>query len=334
VASAIVPRYKETRAWSWARRSWIGGPVRAFRSLPREFFGWAKRLDLAVPDVACLDHGIAALSNRCSLVADEIPDTEAPIFLLSTGWRAGSTLLQRILVTDQQLLVWGEPFGEMTPISRIARMVADSLSPRDLQLWYKQSDATLASLTTSWIATLSPPGDDFRSGLRSLFVRWLGDPARRLGFGRWGLKEVRLGAAEASLLHWLFPQAKFIFLSRHPYDCYRSFSDSGWGHLYCRHPEVCVDSIAGFARHWNRLALSWSELPQGFPYVHIRYEDMTSGKVDFRHLESWLGIQIREDRALSASIGGTAVRSRINWFERFIISREASQGMRVLGYSR
>jgi hypothetical protein len=125
---------------------------------------------------------------------------------------------------------------------------------------------------------------------------------------RWGLKEVRLGATKASLLHWLYPRAKFVILSRHPHDCYRSLADSGWNHVYYQRPQVRVDSAAGFGRHWNRLATGWSELPADFPRVHIKYEDLINGKVDFRRLESWLGIEIRENVALSVFVGRTAVR--------------------------
>jgi hypothetical protein len=82
------------------------------------------------------------------------------------------------------------------------------------------------------------------------------------------------------------------------------------------------------------MAVSWSQLPAGFPCVFIRYEDLTSGKVDFRKLESWLGIEIRENVALSVRLGGTTKRSRLSWYERLIIDREAGAGMQVLGHSK
>jgi hypothetical protein len=324
---------KEARFWSWARGSWVGSLVRTYRSYAHEFSSWLQSEPETFPSVAQLTRSIQAL--RCGPSDSNSKESEeSPIFLMSTGWRAGSTLLQRVLVTDPRLLVWGEPLAEMGLLSRLTEMVSNSLSPRDLKLWYEQDNLDLSSLTTSWIATLSPPGSDLRNALRGLFVQWLGGPARRRGFVRWGLKEVRLGGAEASLLYWLFPRAKFVVISRHPYDCYRSFTDSGWHQLYYRHPEVRIDSAAGFAKHWNRLALSWAELPVGFPVFHIKYEDLTSGKVDFRELESFLGIEINEGIALSASVGGTAVRNRLSWYERLIIAHETAEGMLALGYSK
>ena len=329
----ITQRYKETRVWSEARRSWIGQFYRTAKRAHHEFSAWMRRPELCRDDVQQMAESIAALDTRTLDSANGSKGAESPIFLLSTGWRAGSTLLQRILVTDPRLLIWGEPFGEMTLLSRITEMVSNSVSPRDLKLWKTQDIIASTSLSTSWIATLSPPGDDFRLALRGLIDRWLGEPARQQGFARWGFKEVRLGATEAYLLHWLFPNARFVIISRHPFDCYRSLADSNWRGVYYRHPDVFVDSAAAFARHWNRLAVSWSQLPAGFPCVYIKYEDLISGKVDFRGLESWLGIELKENNALSVSLGGTAVRSQLKWYERSIIQREAAAGMRALGYS-
>ena len=191
---------------------------------------------------------------------------EGPIFLLSTGWRAGSTLLQRILVTDPRLLLWGEPLGEMTLVSRIAEMMANSINPRNLVLWKNQQDPSSSALATSWIANFYPSSSDFRSALRSLFDQWLAEPAHRRGFARWGFKEVRIGATEAYLLHWLYPNAKFVLISRHPYDCYRSLADSNWKGIIDRYPDVPVDSAAAFALCWNQIAMSWNQLPaRGFP---------------------------------------------------------------------
>ena len=304
---------------------------RARRNPARELWDWARCKRVLGPSVEQLSAAISVLSETGQPFEDSC--SESPIFLLSSGWRSGSTLLQRILVTDPRVLLWGEPLGEMALASEIATVLSRLSTLPGLPEHGAEPDRAFSSLATSWIATLCPPGSDLRLGLRALFEQWLGEPARKRGFERWGLKEVRLGATEAVLLHWLYPKAKFVLLSRNPYDCYRSLADSGWHHLYHVRPSIRVDSAAGLARNWNRIALSWSELPRDFPCVRIKYEDLISGEFDFRKLESWLGVKINEDLALSASIGGTARRHGIGLCERWIISREAGAGMRALGYS-
>jgi hypothetical protein len=323
--------YRNGPIWNWARETWIGDWVRACKRFRHELWSWARSTQISSPSVDQLARSLEALKVLQSSNPKE--ETEAPIFLLSTGWRAGSTLFQRILVTDPRLLLWGEPLGEMTIFSGLAEMLSNCISPRNLQLWNEQQDPSSRALSTSWVANLYPPSNDLRLGLKRFFDQWLREPARQLGFTRWGLKEVRLGATEAHLLHWLYPNAKFLSISRHPYDSYRSLADSGWGQVYHKYPSVAVESAASFARHWNKLAVSWRQLPAGFPVVHIKYEDLIGGKVDFRELETWLGIKITENVALSAEVGGTARRAQLSWFERLIIRREAGDGMRALGYS-
>jgi Sulfotransferase family len=345
--------YKKTWAWAWARESWMGKSVRACRGYSyesrawvrnswmgesvracrrygRELWTWRRTEETRIPHVHQLAASISALHMVAPEAVDGEKDTEAPIFLLSNGMRAGSTLLQRILVTDPHLLLWGEPFGAMDLVSGIAERVARPVNPWNMESSEKLNPNS-SSLATSWIADMYPPGENFRLALRGFFDRWLREPARQLGFARWGFKEIRLGATEATFLRWLYPRAKFLILSRHPYDCYRSLADSGWVAPIV--DDVEIDSAAAFARLWNRLVLSWSELPAEFPAFHIKYEDLISGKVDFRKLESWLGLEIKESVALSAIVGGTAKRPSLSRLERLIIAREAAAGMQSLGYS-
>jgi len=311
---------------SGARRVYHAAGGTCFRQL----WQWAQCKRVTLPSVEQLVETLSHLSGAI----DDRTDTAEPIFVLSTGLRTGSTLLQRVLVTDPRLLLWGEPFGDMALISRFAEMLCSASKFSMSQEHCIRDNFDPLSMATSWIANLYPPGDDFRLALRSFFDRWLAEPARQRGFARWGFKEVRLGATEATLLSWLYPRAKFLFLSRHPYDSYRSLSDAGWHHVFDRFPDIRIDSAAGFARHWNRLATSWSELPAGFPCWRIKYEDLAGGRTDFRELESWLGVEIREQVALCASVGHTSVRHRLAWHERLIIAHEAAHGMQALGYSK
>ena len=54
-----------------------------------------------------LAEGIKVFQDRWPDVASSSED--APIFILSAGWRSGSTLLQRMLTPE--CLIWGNPTG-------------------------------------------------------------------------------------------------------------------------------------------------------------------------------------------------------------------------------
>ncbi len=46
--------------------------------------------------------------------------TETPVLLFASGFRSGSTLLQRMLSRD--CLMWGEPYGHSCLIDSVAQM--------------------------------------------------------------------------------------------------------------------------------------------------------------------------------------------------------------------
>lgn len=198
------------------------------------------------------------------------------------------------------------------------------------------ADVTAASLPTRWIANMFPLGEDLRMALRGLLLCWMREPASRMGFRRWGMKEVRLGAAEARLLTWLFPEARIVMLVRHPFDAYRSISRAiqpglPWN-MFSRWPSHPVNGVVSFARHWNALTTSWLSPLAGENTVVVRYEDLVAGRVDFRSLEAHLGLKLHEERALGARVGGTPDLGALHAYERWLIAREAREGMQAFGY--
>jgi len=282
-----------------------------------------------IPNVSEVGKAIARLSPVAALAAGTAEPE--PVFLLSNGWRTGSTLLQRILITDPSLILWGEPLGRMALIPRLTEAVcamADGWPPGDYWIGQQFNEGA-----TSWIANLFPPIEDFRNGLRQWLLGWLAAPAHARGFTRWGLKEVRLSAADALLLRWVFPKARFIILMRDPLDAYRSASriDGGMRFWY-RWPDRPVHSVKEFSRHWERLAVSWRELPADFEHILIRYEDMIAGKVNFRSLERALDLHLDEGVALAARVGATRNGTPIGRLERRRVLRATTRGREAHGY--
>ena len=89
------------------------------------------------------------------------------------------------------------------------------------------------------------------------------------GFDRWGVKEVRWDVEMASYLRWLFPDARFVFLVRNPFDAYRSYRQWDWYDnwpfhtWYDRWPSEPIDSPESFGSHWRRLAGGFLGRPLG-----------------------------------------------------------------------
>lgn len=139
-----------------------------------------------------------------------------PLFVLG-GHRGGTTLLQRLLNSYDDVAVWGEHEGVLTPIAQAYFRGADSPAlfadvrttgasdPRsEWQAWMSAVDRN------AWDAS-------FRRLVTSLFL-----PADARGIRWWGFKEIRYGTTAGDraieLLARLFPDARLAFIVRNPFN--------------------------------------------------------------------------------------------------------------------
>lgn len=241
---------------------------------------------------------IAFLQSRsAAAVVDEV-SCPSPIFVLSAGWRSGSTLLQRLLCSGNRILMWGEPFGDRIPAARLARMI-DGLRPDDPHLQYT-IDRFAGDLSKQWVANLNPGIDALRPAHLAFFEELLARPAQMAGAARWGAKWVRLTAAHAAYLRWLYPQAKFLFLVRHPLHAYLSYKGKRW---YTVRPDHQVTGVIRFMAHWRYLAESFVRHGDALGALLVRYEDLLPESEILERIAEFVGSPIRRD-VLVERVGG------------------------------
>lgn len=274
--------------------------------------------------------GLAQLAQVCPPLPAEGDD--APIFLLSAGWRAGSTLLQRLIMSDPAVLMWGEPYDECGVVQRMAEMLKafrPGWPPED----YYYTEAKPKS--GDWVANFFPRPDALRRGHRALFDASFAEPARRAGARRWGIKEVRLGVEHAHYLRWLYPAAKFVFLYRNPLDAYISYCRFGrnWYDLW---PEKPVFTPAAFGAHWRELTTGFLRDAPTFGALVVRYEDLVAAKPDLLdRLDTELGVRV-ERSVLSKKVGSSergGERAWVSRLEKSLLRRAVSPLAQELGYS-
>ena len=274
--------------------------------------------------------GVQQLQTVCP--ADGTDDPEAPIFLLSAGWRSGSTLLQRLIMSDSRVLIWGEPYDECGLIQALAASMK-AFRPGWPPQEYFYDGTPPNQLSGEWIANLFPSLEDWRKGQRVLFDTMFAAPAKRAGAARWGIKEVRLDAEHCAYLRWLYPNARFVFLYRNPLEAYRSYCRYGrsW---YDTFPDSPVFTPTAFGTHWRKLMQGFLKDAKALDALVIRYEDLVAGLTPLDELEAYLNITI--DRTVLKAKVGTSERggekARVNALERWLLRRAVAPVAEALGY--
>lgn len=275
--------------------------------------------------------GMAELEAQCP--ASTGHDDDAPIFLLSAGWRSGSTLLQRLMMSDPEVLIWGEPYDECGIIQAIAgsmQAFRPGWPPKD----YYYDGSEPVHLSGEWIANLFPALPELRRAQRLFFDTLFADPARKAGAKRWGIKEVRLGAEHCYYLRWLYPRAKFVFLCRDPRDAYHSYCSHGsnWYNIF---PDKPVFTARDFGRQWRALTDGFLQHKDALGAVLIRYEDLAAGKISTTALQDHLALAL--DESVLASKVGSAARfgraARSGRLEEWLLARATAPTAALLGYN-
>lgn len=273
--------------------------------------------------------------QRYPAPADARPtDAAGPVFLLSAGWRSGSTLAQRLISSATDMLLWGEPYHHCHHIQRMAAALKPFTehwpSP---EMLLDSQDAS--RLSESWIANLYPAFHDLHRAHRAFLDALLHEPAARRGYGRWGLKEVRFGRDEIAYLRWLYPNARFVLLVRNPCHAWRSYRGKIW---YASWPDQPVYTAATFARVWRTLAADFLAEAAASDVLFVRYEDLVQGGEAVAALEVHLNLQV--DR----SVLGNRIRgaegpnkpprpsARMEAFEDWLVRRLAGPVARSLDY--
>lgn len=159
-----------------------------------------------------------------------------PIFIFASGQRCGSTLLMRWLNSHPEVLLWGEHGGALNKFFEVANTMARwSVQFSNERGLFDVSKDAFTPNATPCVERIHASIGNF------IFATW-GSSARY-----WGFKEVRYGYRVAEQLRWLFPDARFIHLTRDPRETLLSLKRWKW------------------PRDWiEKGMLSWQEVNESF----------------------------------------------------------------------
>ena len=266
-----------------------------------------------------LSKALGIIRTRWPETFSTVSSTSTPIFLFSAGWGSGSTLLQRLIVSCDSTLLWGEPHDHAVPIHRLAQMLTpiNDRWPKDI---YFRTTFDERALKNQWIANLSPHPESLKNAHISFIESWLKVPAAAENCENWGLKEVRLTVDHARYLRWLFPNAKFVFLYRDVINSFRSCRGVPWFSVWPTHG---VSRPSAFAHHWRHLLSGFVDGAAELDALLVRYENLVSGDMPLSAISKYLGTGDVDAGILNNKLGARsnkrgALTRRENWIIRSI----------------
>lgn len=211
-----------------------------------------------------------------------------PVFVLSLP-RAGSTLLQRLLLADGRCATLGEP-------SLLLRLLGgDEVVCRRATYWESLVEAAQADIRSAWGGF----DDAWRAGVRDLMGRVYDGLA---GDKEWFLDKTPRYTLIAEELWRTFPDAKFLVLWRHPLAVAASICSTFRKARWCP-DEFGIDLHEGL----DRLQAFCTAHAGGI--CEVRYEDLVGDPA--RELErigaylGWDGLASVARKELVASAGGS-----------------------------
>ncbi len=260
-----------------------------------------------------------------------------PIFIFAAGWRSGSTLLQRMLMSSGKALIWGESGGALKCFAEAARRYEQMLGPGNIRYEYgfggngdeefKQFEKSGKNGVHTWIACINPPEQIIKDALRKTLEDIYAETARRMGYQRWGVKEVVAGTDTARLLMELYPKAKFVFLVRNPFACILSIKRRDW-----MDQKGMRDPLTYYANHWKKLASGFRTA--GFGY-YVRYEDLVEKQEIRQVLMNYVELTDLPEDFISRSRADWEAQNmdKLTRMERLKIHRLLSDEMAYHGYN-
>ena len=223
-----------------------------------------------------------------------------PVFLLGTG-RSGTTLVQRLLNSYPDVLIWGEHAGYLHKLAQAYDILTKSPSMEEFSYSVNESigtelNASIFKDPERWQAWNNWfKKDDIRSIFRQ-HIEEVFNPAQVGQQSIWGFKEIRYGVDDNVLefLIDLFPDGKFLFVVRNGLNTVESqlntFYKGKSRHLKVKRI-IQLPIAIRIARLWSRQNLRFKSFAQSHPdnSCLLRYEDIIRDPEHFQMIFDFIG---------------------------------------------
>jgi len=220
----------------------------------------------------------------------------SPLFILAPTARCGITLLQRLLNSSREIIIYGE---NKLPTNWIPQALLDVSAAAEAH--NRARKKLLDGSYDFWSSAAWPDTRQWSQALveaLELLLRTCQRCAAEDGFSRWGIKNPLDDAKSCAVLYNVLPHARFIFLYRHIVDVMRSYKGRKW----LGSAQTCIEVAARWVRNVSYMLTG--QIPDRI--LLIRYEDMLASPDEWTdRLEQFAGV---------SGIDRTIFQRKINTF--------------------
>ncbi|HJW95803.1 MAG TPA: sulfotransferase [Thermoanaerobaculia bacterium] len=249
-----------------------------------------------------------------------------PLFVTAPTTRCGTTLLQRLICSAPNALLFGESVAgdiETALMMSYARALMYDASRIPVRM---KLESVLSGDVNRWLYDLTPDIDAYLHALRGQYESPLigaRDSAIRHGRAVWGVKYPRWSAATIDLLRSMIPGSRWIYIHRDVLACLRSAK--GRGDLLRPGDEVL------FAQEWTANLEFALTLPRDERLLLLDYDELARDREAFlRSIEEFSGAR---------PIDRSVLEHRVNDSEGYLppvelTEQEIAQALAVAGETR
>ena len=206
------------------------------------------------------------------------------LFLIGTG-RSGTTLIQRVINTFPDTMIWGEHAGFLKQLSELYFFLNDNPSLHGFSYINSIPDEKKFDLSSyndskvwqAWINWFRP--EDLKSVFRKIVEDFF-CPSEFEKLSIWGFKEIRYGPDDRALpfLSEIYPEANFLFITRDSLNTIESQMTTfhkGKSRFTKIKRLIQLPQIIRVANDWKKQNAFYLKLAQECPSTHhlIKYED-------------------------------------------------------------
>ena len=259
-------------------------------------------------------------------VPPEFASELEPLFVTAPITRCGTTLLQRLICSAPNALLFGESVAgdiDTAMILCYARALMYDASRIAVEV---KLDAVLSGDVNRWLLDLTPDIAEYLRALRGQYESPLigaRNSAAKHGRTIWGVKYPRWPAATIELLRSMIPRSRWIYIHRDVLACLRSAK--GRGDLIRPGDEVL------FAQEWTANLNFALTLPRDERLLFLDYDDLARDPEAFlRAIEEFSGAK---------PIDRNVLAHRVNDSEGYLppvelTEQEIAQALAVAGETR